>query len=573
MSGEYLGFVNDLHTHLSRDPNDRALLGIEEDLGMLPDPGLADGRAAVAAARRFLERLEALEADPSLVFDQKLDLQIARLLLEEQVLEETHEFNGRTRRQQLPRASDGICEGVFALFMTDPRPAGERLADITSRLEQAPGYFSAMLNRLDHPVARWSQMDRESLDGMGSLFESLISWAEIESWSDVGRLRLAASKALESKDAYQVALSAMPTTEALHVGQAYAEARVRSMGIHWSLDALHQLACDFLRTNAEEVESLRGRLVARHGLAPDTTSEALQAHLNRLHRVPSERGNVQDILDRYEEERARVRAFCEETGLFPMLPDEDMKIMQTPAFLASVIPAGAMETPAPFRSGTKTSLVYLTLTERAFEEHDQLSIPSMMIHEGIPGHHLQLATAACHSSIVRRHAWFAHHGEGWTTMLEDYMLDVGYVEALTDEVRFVGKRDIARLGARVAIDLFFMTGNRDYLSVGVPCDISAEDPFEAAGNLLRTVTGFTEGRTRGEVSWYSVERGIPLCYLTGNAMVWELKRDIFEAQRGRCEGHDLDRMFHRTFLESGNMPVRLLRQVFEHERVLSSPLR
>ena len=29
--------------------------------------------------------------------------------------------------------------------------------------------------------------------------------------------------------------------------------------------------------------------------------------------------------------------------------------------------------------------------------------------------------------------------EGWTTMLEDYMLDQGYAGELTDEVRFMAK--------------------------------------------------------------------------------------------------------------------------------------
>ena len=41
--------------------------------------------------------------------------------------------------------------------------------------------------------------------------------------------------------------------------------------------------------------------------------------------------------------------------------------------------------------------------------------------------------------------------EGWTTMLEDYMLDQGYA-AMTAEVRFMAKREICRLAARVGID-------------------------------------------------------------------------------------------------------------------------
>jgi uncharacterized protein (DUF885 family) len=227
-----------------------------------------------------------------------------------------------------------------------------------------------------------------------------------------------------------------------------------------------------------------------------------------------------------------------------------------------------MISPAPFREGVRTSIVYLTLAEGRVGEHTKLDIPMMMVHEGIPGHHLQLATASMHPSTIRRHADFMDHGEGWTTMLEDYMLDVGFHPEVADEMRFVSKRDIARIGARVAIDLFFMTGERDFLDVGVDADIANPDPFVAAASLLAAVTDFSPGRIQSELNSYSLERGYPLSYLTGNHLVWELKRDVATAQRGKLEGLALDRVFHRTYLESGNMPVRLLRRVFEHQGLL-----
>ena len=98
--------------------------------------------------------------------------------------------------------------------------------------------------------------------------------------------------------------------------------------------------------------------------------------------------------------------------------------------------------------------MYLTLSEELLDEHTELSIPGMMLHEGIPGHHLQLATAAAHPSVIRRHMDARDLAVGWTTMLEDYMLDAGCVDSdIEDEVRFITKRDISRLIARVGIDL------------------------------------------------------------------------------------------------------------------------
>ena len=158
-------------------------------------------------------------------------------------------------------------------------------------------------------------------------------------------------------------------------------------------------------------------------------------------------------------------------------------------------------------------------------------------------------------------------------MLEDYMLDLGYMADLEDEARFVAKRGIARIGARVGIDLFFMTGDRSYLDVGIDADCTAEDPFTAAGMLLTAVTGFNGSRVHSELHWYSIERGTPLTYLTGNELVWSLKRDIetHAAQRDPAlRGVPLDREFHRIYLESGNMPVRFLRRVYAEHGLLPS---
>ena len=241
--------------------------------------------------------------------------------------------------------------------------------------------------------------------------------------------------------------------------------------------------------------------------------------------------------------------------------------MRTPDFMAPTIPAGAMLPPPPLRTGIKKSLVYLTLSEALLAEHNELSIPIMMIHEGIPGHHLQLSCAAGHPKLIRRVCDAMDLAEGWTTMLEDYMLDQGYAGDLTDEVRFMAKREICRLAARVGIDLFFMTGDPTYLQLDGFEPPESDDPFVRAGALLQSVTGFVDARVQAELNWYSRERGYPLSYLTGNHLIWSLKRD-FEDRHGI--GHATDRLFHETILSSGNVPIHLLRTEFVQHNLINA---
>mgnify|MGYP000403611697 CR=1 FL=1 len=565
MHPEHTTFVSRLHQFLSADPTARVYLGLLDDLGSLPDPSLAAGEARAAEARGLLAELAELPAASS--FDEQLDRDLARLTLDRVVLQETHRWNGRLHRQQCPRAADAIGDPIFLMFLNDPRSPAERLADMTSRLEGVPAYLDALLSALDHPLARWVAMDRQKVAGLGELFTTLRDWAAGEGWDGLARMDAAITTANEALAAYSTALETLPAETNLHVGPELAERFVDTAGIALTLDELHGIARDFLAETTETLEQLRERLALKYGLPLDIPLPDLHERLDERFAVAAE--GMDDVLARYEEERARIRAWNANRELFPIPDGEDMRILQTPGFMEPSIPAGAMMPPPPFRDGVATSIVYLTLKADQMAEHTELGIPMMMVHEGIPGHHLQLAWAARHPSVVRRHYDGAHHAEGWTTMLEDYMLDQGYAGELEDEVRFGTKRDIARIGARVAIDLYFMTGDRDYLEVGVDFDRDAEAPFGLAGSLLQAVTGFTPGRVEAELNWYSQERAYPLSYLAGNRMVWALKRDLEAAQAGLRSQDEIDRLFHTTYLQEGNMPVAFLRRVFEERGLLA----
>ena len=568
-TSDYQAFVDEFHAHMTRNPNDCAFLGVDAHRDELPDPSLAAAAAVVEEACALLERVQNLTRD-GLDFDQSLDLELAALMLQARIHDRTYRFNERTRLQQLPTAGDDISLGMFFFFINDPRPDEERLANITARMEKVPAYLEGLLARLDTPVARWVEIDLVKVAGLPDLFGNLLSWAKRIGFADTPRLQTAIEVAQPAIETYAERLRAMPTTTNLHLGPDTARRLVELRGIDLSLEELHTIARDFLAENRESVERMRVKLAAKYDLDANISAADLQHQLNERYAVAPDGTDLEIILDRYREERDKILAFVRERDLFPVPEGQDMKILRTPSFMEPSIPAGAMESPPPFRPGVRTSLVYLTLSEALRQEHSKLSIPAMMIHEGIPGHHLQLATAAMHPSVIRRHVNAMEHCEGWTTMLEDYMLDIGYMGDLADECRFIGKRDIARIGARVAIDLFFMTGERKYLDVGVDCDISSDDPFVAAGNLLQAVTGFVPNRVQSELNWYSQERGYPLSYLTGNRLVWQLKRDLAAAQGEDGDSLHLDRSFHKLYLESGNMPLSFLRRVLQHRGLLAA---
>lgn len=565
---EYNAVIEEFHHYFTQDANACVSLGVHKHLDDLPDPSLENSREEVSAGQKLLVDLMSFPRD-ILTFDEKLDLDLAALAVEFAIVKNTYMFNGKTALEQKPTAGDDISDGLFLMFINDPRPAHERLQNITARLEKVPTYIVQLLKRLDTPVQRWVTIDIEKVEGLPELFQTIYNWAEEEQYPQIERLAAAQRQAEAALSHYVEKLKEMPTTTHFFIGEEQTRKLIRLRGIDKSPEELYAMATEFLQDTAAELEELRGRLVAKYKLNSSSTLEELHSFLNQQYRIKLEDTNsLSDVICRYKQERNKITAYLEERDLFPIFAEQDMLIMQTPSFMAPSIPAGAMVSPPPFRGGLKRSMVYLTLSEELLDEHTELSIPSMMIHEGIPGHHLQLATASNHPSIIRRHFDALEHAEGWTTMLEDYMLDIGYMGELTEEARFIAKRDISRIGARVAIDLYFMTGDIKYLDVGIEVDLSSEDPFVNAGKLLQKVTGFVSGRVQAELNWYSQERGYPLCYLTGNKLVWELKADMIKAQKGKMEGLELDKVFHSIYLQSGNMPITFLRKVFEYEKML-----
>ena len=460
---EYDAVINKFHDYFTRDGNACVSLGVNKHLDDLPDPSLEGIASTVKEGEKLLAELRSFPRGV-LEFDQILDLDLAMLGVEFEIYSNTYTFNDKIELQQKPTAGNDISDGLFLMLINDPRPVNERLSNIMARMEKIPQYLEKLINRLDTPVKRWVDIDMEKVSNLPDLFSTIYNWGEEEEYPQLARLAVARQNAELAIKRYMVDLQAMKTTTMLFIGKEQAIKLIKLRGIDKSLDELHTMATKFLKDVALEIEELHIKLVDKYQLSTSTSVEELQSFLNKQYRVKLEdTTNLTDVIIRYAQERDKILSYLQAKKIFPIFTEQKMLIMQTPAFMAPSIPAGAMVSPPPFREGIKTSIVYLTVSEDLLDEHTELSIPSMMIHEGIPGHHLQLATACNHPSVVRRHCDAMEHAEGWTTMLEDYMLNIGYMGDLTAEARFTGKRDIARIGARVAIDLYFMTGDKSIL--------------------------------------------------------------------------------------------------------------
>lgn len=558
----FVDIENAYRKHVLSDPDANMALGATDFTGKLGNPSLEAEQANIDRAKQLISQIESVQVDD---FEKKLDLELMKLSLQQDVFFHELTQHGQPQRRRKPNGVDGISAGIFQLFINDERASSERLNDILSRLQQAPDYLRKEREVITQPITRWLQVELDQGEGIPSLFETILDWAKAEGYDNLPALKEAITACNDALTEYVDDMKSRETIDEFTIGEDKVNELLALRQIYKTPAELAAMAKEFMLETQSLLETLTSKLSKKYDLPEATTQEQLHEFLNEKFAAEIKQGRLDSVLDYYHDQIKSIESFIQKNQLFALPEQQDMRILQTPGFLEPVIPAGAMWPPLALREGKKTSMVYLTLKEDELAEHTQLGIPVMMIHEGIPGHHLQFATAALHDSFIRRTFSANEHAEGWTTMLEDYMLDIGYVEdELVDEVRFIAKREMSRLVARVGIDLYFMTGNKDYLDVGLDLTFDSDDVFENAAKLLKTATGFTDGRVQAELNWYSMEQSYPLSYLTGNRMVWQLKEDIVKANKKGLSQDDLDRAFHEVYLSSGCMPVTSLRKVFEH---------
>jgi uncharacterized protein (DUF885 family) len=173
-------------------------------------------------------------------------------------------------------------------------------------------------------------------------------------------------------------------------------------------------------------------------------------------------------------------------------------------------------------------------------------------HEGVPGHHLQIAQTVYRAELLNRWrriaSWISGHGEGWALYAERLMADLGYLD---DPADYLGMLDSQSMrAARVVLD------------IGIHCGFDA--PAEVGGGAWtydKAWTFFTAHCSRDEAFLrFELERylgwpGQAPSYKIGERLWLQLRDD---AQAAEGDAFDL-KAFHRRALDIGSVGLDVLR--------------
>ncbi|SMQ62392.1 Uncharacterized conserved protein, DUF885 familyt [Pseudidiomarina planktonica] len=226
---------------------------------------------------------------------------------------------------------------------------------------------------------------------------------------------------------------------------------------------------------------------------------------------------------------------------FRIRPEADLDVRRVPEFAEKNAPGAYYQSPAI--DGSRPGVFFANLYN--INDTPTFGMKTLAVHEGIPGHHFQLAIQQELDGLptFRKFVPFTVYSEGWAL----------YTEQLMYELDLYGNDPFGNLG-RLQAELFRAV--RLVVDTGIHAKRWTR---EQAIDYMQANTGMTESSVTSEIERYIVMPGQATSYKIGMLKLVELRN---KARTELGSSFDL-RDFHDVVLQSGSLPLPILEQVID----------
>jgi uncharacterized protein (DUF885 family) len=410
------------------------------------------GRVArLAFAAGWQAELEAFE-DGTLSADERLDRD---LLLSELAAVRFDEDDLREDAWDALGYVYLLGGGIFPLLARDFAPLQTRLASVASRLEGVPALLAAGRSGLGslpgRPASRLhTEMAIKQLPGIVTLADDAVAQAEAASGNAavaelLPRLTVAAETARDAIASFETFLRDELLPRSFGEGRLGSELFARKLRHTFRSD----LTADQIMNRARrEYEAVRSEMIriargiwsewipgeplptaAGEGSAERANERAVREVIAAIGR---DHHSAESLLDYCRASYRGIVEFCRANDIITV-PNEPLEIEWTPPFLREF--AGAMlDSPGPLDRGQK-AFYFITpppedwtteQVESYLAEENDRQVELTTIHEGTPGHYLQLVYSNRCPSIVRAVFGSGVFAEGWAVYVTQVMMDAGF---------------------------------------------------------------------------------------------------------------------------------------------------
>ncbi|MEO6454121.1 MAG: DUF885 domain-containing protein [Ginsengibacter sp.] len=328
---------------------------------------------------------------------------------------------------------------VFAYILNEPYDKLEnRLKNFYRKLELVPEYYVAAKANIRDPAKELTDLAIEQLTGGLSIFEQDLSDSLKRSLlpqslkDTIGARAASAAAAIKS---FVVWLQSLPmdNSRTFRLGKALYEKQFEfDIQSSYSVEALYKAAQqrkEYLLNEMEKKADLLWKKYFDNTAKPGDKFELIRKVIDT---ISSNHVKPRDFQSSIEEQLPRLTAFVIQKNLLYMDPSKPLQVRKEPGYMAGV--AGAsISAPGPFEKNVSTYYNVGTLegwtperSESYLREYNNYTLQILNIHEGIPGHYVQLVFSNKSPSIIK--SVFANGAtiEGWAVYSELMMMENGY---------------------------------------------------------------------------------------------------------------------------------------------------
>jgi len=469
------------------------------------------------------------------------------LKAEEWLTENFHPFEEDTR------AYNGyINDSVYLLLTQSSLPKETNIANCIARIAQIPKVLAAAQQNLKNPPRVDTETAIKQNRGAIGFYEHDIFEFAGET-SQLEALKAAAAAVVPSLKEYQKFLENDLLPRANGEWRIGAEKFARKLDLE--LDAgvsadevMADAQSEFNRVERDMyviARQLWSHYFPRQALPPDDQEGRRSTVRRVLEMISKEHCRPEDLTREVERRVAALKQFISANDILRLPEPDHCQVIEMPEFKRGNSTA-YMEAPAPLDpNGTGHLAVSpppkdwdAQRVNSYLEEYNSRMLDILTIHEGYPGHSVQLEYMNRNPSLIRRVLQSGVYVEGWAVYTEQMMLDQGY-----------GQGDLAlRLNQ---LKFFLRAVANTLLDHKMHCSNLSDD------EALRFLTQDCF-QSEGEAKLKIIRSKQSSCqlstYFVGRMAHYRLRQQI---EREQGDKFELGR-YHEAVLDPGAVPVKYL---------------
>ncbi len=497
-------------------------------------------------ASLYLDSLKAFtqnELDPNNLTDLKL--------LQNQL--QSIIWNIDTKKEYQWNPSNYNITPSFAYIINEPYDKLEkRLANIQKKLQNVTAFYDAAKANLSHPAKELTALAIQQNQGGISVFETdLMDSLKVSKLSQQQKdaITTSAKTAITSIKDYINWLESDPNEggRSFRLGkELYNDQFNYDIESSLSVNELYKAAENRKEYLTTEMEKRAAELWPKYFGNAEKPADKYVLIRRVIDTISTQHVKPADFRTSIEKQLPKLTAFVRENDLLYMDPSKPLKVRNEPGYMAGV--AGAsVSAPGPYEKGVKTYYNVGSLdgwapqkAESYLREYNNYTLQILNIHEGIPGHYVQLVYSNKSPDLVKSIFGNGSMVEGWAVYSELMMMEAGYDNS--PEMWLMYYKWNLRSVCNTILDISTHTK-----------DMSKEDAMD----LLVRQAFQQQAEAEGKWRRVSVSHVQLTSYFNGFYEILQLRED-YKKKMG--DAYSI-KAFNEKFLSYGSVPVKYIREM------------